>query len=627
MKKNLSYLFVIISIQCFAQQTYDIYFPQTDRQSKCDYFFKCFRQKPKEVKFGIKKEADNLYFEINDKRWFDLLFKSTGDGISVDVVSKKRYSCNVVVKNTQIRGTLLAPVYAMQLKKKIKKTSQDTYRVLVGKIPDSLKNEELEFNILFLHNRALCQYYNIYNLESYGWDLLDMGVYLDSLTYKNKKITSVKEKVVTKYKTLKFSVPFEKNKSEYKPADIKPMYDSLSLTNYTIKKIDIKAYASVEGSLKRNITLQKQRANSIASSLQTFQKPSIETIVSSSENWVEFFNDISTDSNFLNLADLSKDEIKTKLVGDYAKKLESVLKKHRKAVVILSLEKKDKYKELKVNELVTHFNKAIETDNIEEANNLQNSILKKLQSKGSFAELAEMRIPNQKKYINLLEKNSIIKYVINFTQTLIVEHELKKLQELDSGNKKIAYNLVVLNFFIWKNRAKKIDRNSFKKEILNLKKVGISNIHIEKMLVNFHILKAQEDLRSRNYDEKDTSIEFITDTYEGLILSDYDYLSLAQYLTYYSNVTEAIDLLENKVKEITIDEDLLFYYLNLTITNSSLAGTNNYKTMLLNAINMNKERFCRVFNSTLNGGVTFQLLENIDLRVNYCDNCSKKTHE
>ena len=82
------------------------------------------------------------------------------------------------------------------------------------------------------------------------------------------------------------------------------------------------------------------------------------------------------------------------------------------------------------------------------------------------------------------------------------------------------------------------------------------------MLVNFHIIMAEKNMRARKYEAKDTSVEFIIDTYEGFNLSNYDYLSLAQFLTYYANTDEAIELLYDKVKTITVDEDLLFYYLN-----------------------------------------------------------------
>ena len=44
---------------------------------------------------------------------------------------------------------------------------------------------------------------------------------------------------------------------------------------------------------------------------------------------------------------------------------------------------------------------------------------------------------------------------------------------------------------------------------------------------------------------------------------------------------------------------------------------------MLNAINMNNDRFCKLFSSSLSDGVTFQLLENEYLRKTYCENCNK----
>ena len=87
---------------------------------------------------------------------------------------------------------------------------------------------------------------------------------------------------------------------------------------------------------------------------------------------------------------------------------------------------------------------------------------------------------------------------------------------------------------------------------------------------------------------KTNQLSFILETYENFSLSNYDYLSLAQFLTYYSELYDAIDLLEDKVQALVIDEDLLFYYLNLTLINSKITRTENYRKimLMLNAINL-----------------------------------------
>lgn len=619
-------LFFLISIG-HSQNTFDIQFPQQDRATKCKQCFNIFKQKPKEVKFSVKLGDDNnLYFIVNNKQWFNTLFKNSGDGIAVDIVSKDRYNCSLLeIDKKQIRGKLLAPVYAGGLKRGIKPYGENNFRVKVGTLPEEFNDKEIEFNILFLSNRNLCMYYTIYDLETYKWNLLDMGMYLDSLTYKNTLNTSNEsEEFTLKNKTLQFKIPFEKNKFDYLPEDIKPLYDSLNLTDFTIKKIKINAYSSVEGNLKRNIELQEKRANSIVIALQTFQKPTIVTEVSSSENWVEFFNDISN-TKYASLKELSKKEIKSKLVGSVSSELEPYLKNHRKAIIILELEKKDKYKTKSSNELLNLFHNSIAESDIKEALEIQNSIFQKLKETEidpSFID--KMEVPKQKKYTVLLTKNAVIKYIVKETYLLISYNQLKELEKVFPKDKNIKYNLAVLKFKIWRYKVQKVDENVFKKEILALQNYGVELPLINRMLVNYHIIKSEFYLRNGDYINKDKSVTYIFKNYQKFPLSDSDYLSLTQYLAYYSNNEKAISILEKKVKEIEVNEDLLFYYLNLTIVDKNLTKTSNYKITMLNAVNMNKKRFCKLFNASgKNGGVTFQLLEDDFLRKSYCENCNE----
>jgi len=622
--KHLFSILFLLSINILvSQNTYDINFPGNDRDQKCQLCFQIFNQKPKEVKFSIKREKTNLYFEINDKNWFNLLFKNAGDGLAVDIVLKDRYACDITtMENTQIRGFLLKPVYSQALRSGLKPSGEGLFRVYLGKVPEGFLNDELEYNILFLSNKNLCQYYVIYDLESYAWDLLDMGMYLDSLTYHSKQIkSSEKEGFILKNKTLKFKIPFEKNKSEYSQDDIKPIYDSLRLTDYYIKTIKIKAYSSVEGRLDRNIELQEQRANSIVAALQTFQKPTIKTSVSSSENWVEFLNDIKG-TPFESLSNLTKSQVKAKLVGQFSKDIESILKRHRKAVLELELEKKDKYLNMSSEELLAKFNTAISLEQLVEAKDLQNSIFEKLKNKELAPEfLQKMQIPKQATFAKILNKNSAFKYMLNVRQALIVYNELLELEKLVPKDGEVKYNIAAIKIKLWRFNAIEIDETQLKNQITALKNYGIHSSLITKMTVNFHIIKAENAMRKREYATKDKSVVYINGHYKDFPFSDYDYLSLAQFFSYYGNTDMSVELLENKARSIDIDEDLLFYYLNLTLINKEFTQDSDYRTILLNANNLNKERFCKLFNSIEQGGVTFQLLEDSFLRKTYCESC------
>ncbi|AXP80369.1 hypothetical protein CJ739_1278 [Mariniflexile rhizosphaerae] len=606
-----------------AQNTFGIVFPGNDRDQKCQQCFQTFNQKPKEVLFSIVREQSNLYFQVNDKVWFNKLFKNPKDGLAIDIVSKEIYGCDeIIIGNPQIKGELLQPIFTSKLKSNLKSSGDNLFRVHVGNIPNTLLNKELEFNILFLSNNNLCRYYWIYHLESYPWDLLDMGMYLDSLTYNPKQIKTISDdEVVIRNKTLKFKIPFQKNKAEYSQVDIKPIYDSLRLTNYYIKAIKIKAYSSIEGSLERNIKLQESRAKSIVLALQSFQKPTIQTEVSSSENWVEFLNDIKG-TKHENLKALSKNQIKGKLNGALSEELEPILKNHRKAVLELELERIDKYVNMSADELMGKFNASIKLGDINEALEIQNSIFEKMKTKEIKPDfLKKMEVPKQSKFVKIFNKNSAFRAALDIRLSLIVYNELLELEKLAPKDGEVKYNITAIAIKLWRHKAIPIEETKLKNQISALKNHKIHSSLIDRMLVNFHIIKAENLMRERDYENKDKSVSFINSHYNNFPLSDYDYLSLAQFFSYYANTDLSVKLLEDKAKSIDINEDLLFYYLNLTLINNDLTQDPNYRTIMLNAINMNKERYCKLFNSIDKGGVTFQLLQDDYLKETYCENC------
>ena len=622
-------LYLILLVLFFSkivlsQNTYDIVFSGNDREQKCKTCVKTHRTKPKEVKFSIIREKSNLYFEINDKKWFDLLFPNQDDGLAIDIVSKDRYDCKIeYVENVQVKGHLLKPVYSEELKKELKNKGGNIYRVSVGKIPAVFLDKELEYNILFISNKNSCLYNVLYNLDSYASGLLDMGMYLDSLTYSSKKIKSNNyEDYFVKNKTLKFIIPFKKNTSEYSQADIKPIYDSLRLTNFNIKTIKIKAYSSIEGIESRNVKLRKLRANSIVTALQSFQKPTIKTHISSSDNWVEFFNDIKN-TPYQHLTLLTKKEVREKIAGTMSREMQSIFKNHRKAVLEIELEKKDKYSRELVDVLLTRFNLAIAANNLKEAKEIQNSVFEKLKYKeASIDVLEKMKIPKQAKFVKLSNKNSVFKYMLDFRQGLIVYDELLELEKLAPKDAEIKYNLIALKITLRHLKAIEVDDVELLSEINQLKKYGIDKSLILKMATNFYMIISEKFMKNRDFSNKDKLVETINNNQKKFILSDHDYLSLAQFFSYCNNNKLAVELLENKARSIDINEDLLFYYLNLTLVNKELTKDPNYRTVMLNAININVSRFCKLFNNIDDGGITFQLLEDAYLRKAFCENCN-----
>jgi hypothetical protein len=110
-------------------------------------------------------------------------------------------------------------------------------------------------------------------------------------------------------------------------------------------------------------------------------------------------------------------------------------------------------------------------------------------------------------------------------------------------------------------------------------------------------------------------------------LNDSDLVNLSKYFSHYSKFDWARKSLEPRVKAIDASEDLIFYYLNLTIFDKRFTTGPSYRTTMLNAVNGNRLRFCALFNSAEEGGISFQLLDNDFLKKTWCESCGKSEVE
>ena len=606
--------------QTINRENYDIRTPGKAPDKPCKDFYTTLRAMPHDARFSAFVKGDSVIFTHSDADWFWQLIKGKNDGIAIDLVFKEQYACDNVHRfatSWSHKGFLLRPLYRDEIKKNLLPVREGYVAVYAGNVPKTWKKDNLEANYLILQDKNLCYYSNIISLDYHGWALLKNGLYYDTLN--RQKLQEGYEDLS---KTLHFTIPFEKDKWEYKEADIRPLYDSLKITDYAIRAIRINGYTSVEGTSARNQKLQNLRAESIVKALQSFQSEKLGSTILTSENWVEFLDDISG-TPYNNLMALSKDEIKEKLRSpDLLNKLEPVLRKHRKAIIELDLEKRISYLKSSARELKKYFNQQLAARNIEEALQLQQIIFYKIdrhELPDNF--LDEIEVPQALEYGGLLINNASYLYENGSGNVFEARSTFEKLDALLKNNPKIKYNLCALRLQSWLQSDLSIDPGGLKQEIESLRKMGIPDALVRRLQINYHIIMSEIQLRQKNYGEKDKAMKFIYDAYKPLHLKDDDLVNLAKYFSHNSKFEWAEQVLQPRTKSLDVSEDLLFYYLNLTIYDERNTKSNSYRAIMLNAINGNQNRYCKLFESIKNGGVTFQLLNDPYLKKTYCENC------
>ncbi len=582
----------------------------------CQEYYQYEMNKPGDVYLGVYEDNGYVYAILSDARYYPFIIKKAGDGLAVDIVLKEQYECgksNSLAGSFAHKGLLLMPRYQKDLEPTIQRTSDGQLRAMLGKVPEELKGTDYEINLLSIQNHHVCRYQEFFNIERFKWQLLDMPFLTD-------KTNSSGDATIenTLKKNMKFTIPFQKGKSTYSKEDIKPLYDSLKLTDYSIKSIKIRAYSSVEGRKEVNLFLQKERANSIVKALQSFQEKTIKPEILTAENWPEFAKDIRG-TEYAYLMKLSKEQVKQKL-RSLDDKLEPILSQHRKGIVYLDLEKKEQKNLQSADEAIKEFNAAISSQKLDRALQVQLQMAK-LNGTKNFPKdsYTQLNIPKKSAYSLLLNNQAILFEESSYKELYT---KLVPIYKMNPTDIQVVYNLAITCIHLWAHGDKGVTHQKIKILLEKVRKSKLDRYTKERLEINYLIVLGEYLAYQKEYQRKDQIIHKIREKYSRLKLNEKDLLSLAQYLTAYSKQKWAEDLLAPYATKIDVNEDLLFYYINLTVIDRKIIQQKEYKEILLNAMNLNQKRFCKIFNSNKTEGITFQLLENTFLKLNYCEACN-----
>lgn len=582
--------------------------------------------KPKEVLFGISINLDgDIYFSMSDLQWFNNIFKSDAYGVTIDIVSKKRYQCgSKAAADEEFRlplGTVLPPVYKKQLVND-NRFSDGNINVKIGKLPSSLAHQELEGNLVILNGNYVCYYTNFVNIARSGWQLLPMGLYTDSLIRDSKVYGADETDFFTYTKKEQLVIPFEKGSASFSTQYLRHFFDSVNLSDYTIRKTAIRAYSSVEGQETVNKALMKKRADTIVKALQLYQ-PGLKRInIVTAENWLEFFQDIA-DSDIDVLKDLSKTEVRKKLTDKVlVNRAEPLLSRHRKAVITIYLEGKSNIRFSGGDDMLNAFKKAVADKDIATARIIQKEVAEEIADNNLPATyMNKLEVPQTKEFSTLLNDREVYKYLLKTTSEYEAYDNFLALQKIDPDNGHIRYNICALSFFMWQYGGDTSIQNTLLNKINQLPAYNIHNILVKRMQINYHILTCEEDMRRFRYDAKDSSVDYIYNTYKEIQLDDEDIYSIAKYFAYYSRMEYAEEIVAPRIDKVDVSEDLLFFYINTQFYYPSNYDSEAFNKAVLNAVALNPARYCYFFRPNDKGGASMQLLEYEELKKIYCETC------
>ncbi|MCW3084118.1 MAG: hypothetical protein JWP12_1484 [Bacteroidetes bacterium] len=576
---------------------------------------------------GIYVKGNKVYLKYADLKSFNKLIKKPKDGLAIDFVQKAQYDnpkYNIYDNNLLSKGILqktmtkdkIASKNLVKPEKKGKKVTK--LDVQIGTIPSTLKGD-YEINLLVIQDGKLCKTIRKSYIEQGDQESnspLTMLLMPEDDAYSKPPFEPKSESTL-----LNFSIPFEKNKSDYKPTDLQPFLDALQEPDFFIEGLYITAYSSIEGDASANASLQKKRAESIIKALSNMQKAGVVTNVKTSDSW-NLFQMETEDGKYDYLAKMTKEkaiqEINSK---NLAGELEPILGKERFAQIVMDVTyditgpKEEKFS-------VSKFNQAVKKADLKQAYKIQYYIGKQVRDQKYTAEApSKMQIPADAKYSGLLNNQVVYHYMVSNVADDEDFEAMKKLAVLDPANNYIKFNNLYCAVKLDSTIGDKKAQDDMQAKIDAMYKTEVPKKYVDALNAEwqFRIIDVYDTMET-GAPVVEASINRIKAFYNFKDGSWQNALKLSYVFARFKDYKFASSILSSFVKEDKPDEQLLFAFISFCSQEQELVNSRLFVTALEKAEKANHDRYCKLFGQPY---LTFQVLDNPLVKKDYNDNKCK----
>jgi hypothetical protein len=609
--------------------------PDVKKCKQCEKF-----KDTEALRNNLYVENGKIYLKYDNLKNLKRLLKKPTDGLAVDVVQKAQYSkaeYNIMDNNLRNKGVMQKVIYKDKLfaknlikpdpkNKKAKKVNK--LLVEMGKFPAGITGP-YELNLLVVQDNYVCKTI----LRSYTEQgdqesntPLEMLPMPESMAARNPPFEPRSESTI-----LNFIIPFEKNKSEFKPEDIKPFIEALQEPDFIIDGLFIYAYSSIEGDSVANASLQRKRAGSVVKVLQGMQTTKINPAIITSDSWNLFQLEME-DGKFDYLTKMPKREairtINTK--GGLTQELEPYLAKQRFAQIVMDVtyditgNKEEKF-------TLVSFNRAVKGGNNKQAYKIMDFISKKTVADKYSKEIWDnLQIPMEAKYSGLLMNKVYYDYV---EHGRVVDDDqykdIQKLEQLDPASNIIKFNSLLCKVELDSTVGKKADQAALQTRIDALYKTEIPHNIINALNVEwqFKLMEALDTV-----DNAEAEIQAIVDkiksfynfkdgTWENGLKLSYAFCR-AKDFKFASTILEPYIFPEKekippKITQMPMGPDyekVLFAYISMSSHVPEKFFSRNFSDALAKAKELNKDRYCKLFGDPY---MSFQVLDNPKVKKDF----------
>ncbi len=576
---------------------------------------------------GLKVENGKIYLEYANLKDLKRLLKKTNDGLAVDIVQRSQYEkpeYNIVDNNLLNKGVMQKVitkdnVFAKNLikpdPKAKKKVKINKLRLEMGKFNPKITGP-YELNLIVIQDGHVCKTVTRTYLEKGDQESsTPVGLLPADETVGLKPPFEPR----SESSILNFTIPFEKNKSEFKPEDVEPFIKAMNEPDFVIDGLYIYAYSSIEGDAGSNAKLQRKRAESVTKVLQGMQKNKITPVIETRDSWNLFELEME-DGKYADLVKLGKEKAIKKINNDpkLLEELEPVLAKQRFAQMVMDVtyditgDKEQKF-------TTVSFARALKANKLPQAYKIMEyAYTQKLSKKYTDDVMDSLKIPNDPKYINMLNNKVYYNYLAN--SSIVDEDdytEYKNLEKLDATNDIVRFNRIYCSIKIDSTIGTKEQQGKMQQEIDALYKTKLNKKLVDGLNIEWQF-KIIESLDTVDDAEPliEASINKIKGFYNFKEASWQNALKLAYVFTRGKDYKYSSSVLEPFLKVDKVSEDLLFSYISIASHLPEKFYSRTFSDALHKAKEKDPERYCRLFGEPY---MSFQVLDNPNAKKDFIE--------
>lgn len=634
----------------------------------------------------LRIENNNFILRIEEADYVKNLLNKRFDGFAVEIVSFNDYMCGNPAYytkpsrrngQTMLNGYVIEPLFKKDLykgfkKRKVKKDvrflsyifqadsvdffnrfgkyklerySHEYFEVSLGRVPRNIQGYWAH-NLVYIQNGQICRF-DVFT--GYCGEIIEDYQSTDFIPAPADDYCYLQPE----FRSLHFSIPFEKGKYEFTRQDIEPFLQSLDEITYILDSVHIHAYSSIEGDSTTNYQLQIKRAESITSVLHENQEQVTNVRVTTSTDWNGFYKAVSNSSKWKYLGTMSHPDVLAELNEIGYDAVEDILKSERRGEIDLycTIHPTDENLEYFITKELKMFNDGIDSLTREKRGvmnyldgfySLYNCVHSKVvQGKIDPAFLAAIKMPNMYKDHHGLVQAYVL-FGLEFNESFSKNSHwqsnyLKDIEHIHQNCMEPTHILPEFLFILIRNsidfyfKTKSADFDKLQNLLSLLEQMEPiyrsdpdAKLNIDKLNFNLNVLLLNAVFAKEPMKYSGNAIKSIAQLYK--FYETYNHLSgskaieLGKTAVYFHQIYPAIELMQPFAHE----DSVMAYILPLGYQHISTEGSLNWYDKVIKAADeMDTTIWCNMFFDECK--IPFQAFDYEPLRSLFCERCLEES--